>query len=79
MWYLMSVDDGVVEQANTKYEIMLSHKHAYREGISLSKVYYHVIDEEHEYYLFSSKAQAIDCGFDWAFNENDCENHKEGI
>ena len=69
MWYLMSVDDGVVEQAATKYEIMLSHRHAYREGVSLGRAYYRVEDEDYGYYLFSSKEQAVANGFNWAFED----------
>lgn len=70
MWYLMNVDDGVVEKADTKYEIMLSHSHAYLEGVSLGKTFYKVEDENRDYYLFSSKEQAIANGFDWAFADD---------
>lgn len=69
MWYLIHMDDGIVEQASTKREIMLSHSKCYRYGISLGKALYHVMDEEHEYYLFSSREQAIDSGFEWAFDD----------
>lgn len=69
MWYLMSIDSGIIETAKTKNEIRRSFGSVScnRYGISLGKAYYQVLDEQHEYYLFSSKEQAIDCGFKWAF------------
>lgn len=71
MWYLINNTDGIVETGNSKSEIMNNHEKAERESIIDGKMYYHVIDEFYDYYLFSSKEQAIKAGFDWAFEEYD--------
>ena len=68
MWYLMNMDDGIIEEGRTKSEIMLNHNSAHRSHFILNKMVYHVEDEFHDYYLYSSREQAIADGFDWAFN-----------
>lgn len=68
MWYLINNNDGIVETADTKRQIMLNHNYCEREGIVDGKCVYHVLDDFHDYYLFSSKEQAIKAGFEWAFN-----------
>lgn len=69
MWYLLSNNDGIVEFAKTKREIMLNHNICEREIIIDGKMCYHVYDNFYDYYLFSSKKQAIKAGFAWAFED----------
>ena len=45
MWYLLSNNDGIVEFAKTKREIMLNHNICEREIIIDSKMCYHVYDD----------------------------------
>ena len=69
MWYLISNNGGIVEFAKTKREIMLNHNSCERESIINGKMCYHVYDDFYDYYLFSSKEQAIAAGFEWAFED----------
>lgn len=68
MWYLISNNDGIVETSETYREMRLNHSGRFeRELISLNRPVYHVYDDGYDYYLFSSKEQAIENGFYWAF------------
>lgn len=48
---------------------MLNHNSCKKESIINGKICYHVYDNFYDYYLFSSKKQAIAAGFEWAFED----------
>ena len=79
MWYLINNTYGIAETGNSKKEIMLNHEIAERESVISGKMCYHVIDESNDYYLFSSKEQAIAAGFSWAFENIDDEDNEINV
>ncbi len=77
MWYLINCDDGVIDKAPTKKSLLLR-----SELVSASVSHHRLGKPVHhaswdtsdgigrDAYIYSSKEQAKEDGFDWAFSQD---------
>ena len=72
-WFLVDVDDGIIDQANTKTGLLARNGFLRTsiEGYVRERPFYRIDRDDSDgvggtLYVFSSKTQLIDAGFSWA-------------